>query len=78
MTKNDFIQLVKEKLQIANNQISLETNIKLQEEWDSWNALELMTLVDEVFQVNLTADDIKEVSTFQTLIMKIGEDKFDE
>jgi|AGTN01.3.fsa_nt_gi Phosphopantetheine attachment site. len=77
MTKNDFLQLVAERLQIADENLTVETNIKDLDEWDSWNALELMTLVDETFQVNLTAEDIKEITTFQTLIDKIGKNKFE-
>lgn len=77
MTKNDFIQLVKERLEIENDQLSLETDIKSLNEWDSWNALELMTLVDETFDVDLSPEDIKEITTFQTLISRIGDEKFD-
>ncbi|MCE5205754.1 MAG: acyl carrier protein [Porphyromonadaceae bacterium] len=77
MTKNDFIQLIKERLEIADDQLSVETDIKSLNEWDSWNALELMTLVDETFDVNLSPEDIKEITTFQTLISRIGDEKFD-
>jgi acyl carrier protein len=77
MKKNEFIQLVIDRLEIADKDLTLDTDIKLLDEWDSWNALELMTLVDETFDVNLTPEEMKEITTFQTLIAKIGEEKFE-
>lgn len=77
MTKNDFLTLFAERLQIANKNLTLETKVKSLEEWDSWNALELMTLVDETFGVTLTAPDLATIETFEDLITKIGIENFE-
>jgi len=77
MTKNDFLQLFAEKLEIANKNLTIETRLDSLDEWDSWNRLSLMGLVDENFQVNLTSKDLDEIATFDDLIKKIGEQKFE-
>ncbi|MCX6970127.1 MAG: acyl carrier protein [Verrucomicrobia bacterium] len=77
MTKSNFLILFAERLQIANKNLTIETELKSLEEWDSWNALELMTLVDETFGVTLTAKDLATIETFEDLITKIGIEKFD-
>lgn len=77
MTKNDFLVLFAEKLEIANKNLTLETRLDSLDEWDSWNRLSLMGLVDENFQVNLTSKDLDEIVIFEDLIKKIGEQKFE-
>lgn len=77
MTKNDFLELFAEKLEIANKNLTLETRLDSLDEWDSWNRLALMGLVDENFQVNLTSKDLDEIVIFEDLIKKIGEQKFE-
>lgn len=76
MTKNDFILLFAERLQIANDGLTEDTILKSLDGWDSWTSLELMTMVDESFQVVLTSDDLSEIVTIGDLIKKIGEPKF--
>lgn len=77
MTKTEFIDLFAERLQVKNSNLKEETRLDSLEEWDSWNRLELMTMVDESFQVNLTAQDLNEIITLKDLIKKIGEQKFE-
>lgn len=77
MTKKDFIELFIEKLEVANKIVTLETRLDSLDEWDSWNRLTLMGLVDENFQVNLTSKDLDEIITIDDLIKKIGEQKFE-
>lgn len=77
MTKTEFIDLFAERLQVKTNNLTEETRLDSLEEWDSWNRLELMTMVDDSFQVNLTAQDLNEIITLKDLIKKIGEQKFE-
>lgn len=76
MTKNEFLELFAETLQTANKDLKLETRLDSLEEWDSWNKLTLMGLVDETFQKNLNANDLSEIIILDDLIKKIGEEKF--
>ena len=76
MTKQDFYKLFAEKLQVANN-FNEETRLDLMSEWDSWAKLEVMGMIDEKFNVNLNADDFKDLLTLGNLMSKIGEQKFE-
>jgi acyl carrier protein len=77
MTKTEFIDLFAERLQVKNINLTEETRLDSLEEWDSWNRLELMTMVDESFQVILTAQDLNEIITLKDLMQKIGEQKIE-
>jgi acyl carrier protein len=77
MTKNEFIELFAERLQIANTDLNIDTRLDSLDEWDSWNKLALMGLVDETFQVNLSANDLQKIVTIQDLINIIGINKFE-
>lgn len=77
MTKNDFLTLFAEKIQLANKNLTTETRLDSLNEWDSWARLDIMSLVDENLQVNLTSEDLGKIETLGDLIKTIGEDKFD-
>lgn len=75
MDKNKFLELLKEELEIESD-LTLSTNFKELDEWDSMTAMLLIGVVSNEFDFNLTGDDISEITTVQTLIDKIGDDKF--
>ncbi|MBV2225987.1 MAG: acyl carrier protein [Sphingobacterium mizutaii] len=75
MNKNKFLELLKEELELESD-LTLDTNFKELEEWDSMTAMLLIGVVSNEFDYNLTGDDISEITTVQTLIDKIGPDKF--
>ena len=75
MNKDQFLVLLKEELELESD-LTLETNFKELEEWDSMTAMLLIGVVSNEFDFNLTGDDIAELTTVQTLIDKIGSDKF--
>lgn len=75
MNKNKFLELLKEELELESD-LTLDTNFKELEEWDSMTAMLLIGVVSNEFDYNLTGDDISEITTVQTLIDKIGSDKF--
>ena len=77
MTKNDFLTLFAEKLQLANQNLTGETRLDSLNEWDSWAKLDIMSLVDETLQVNLTSEDLSTIETLEDLMSKIGAHKFD-
>lgn len=76
MNAEKFLQLLKDELELESD-LNLSTNLKELEEWDSMTAMLLIGVVSNEFDVNLTGDDITELSTVQSLIEKIGTDKFD-
>lgn len=76
MNKDKFLTLLKDELELDSD-LSLDTNIKELEEWDSMTAMLLIGIVSNEFDFNLTGDDISELTTVQSLINKIGLEKFD-
>lgn len=75
MEKSLFLIRLQEELEYETN-LDLNTNIKELEEWDSMGAMILIGFVSDEFGVNLNADDIKKITTVNSLIEKIGLEKF--
>ena len=75
MTKQEFISGLQEELEL---EITLEftTNLKELEDWDSMGAMVLIGFVSNEFEVILNPNDIKEMTSIDSLIEKIGLDKF--
>jgi acyl carrier protein len=76
MKITDFIESFVEELEIEESEVTTDTNIKDLDEWDSMGAMILIGFVSNNFQITLNADDIASLSTIQSLIDKIGPDKF--
>lgn len=72
----DFIESFVEELEIEETKVTVGTNIKDLDEWDSMAAMILIGFVSNEFKVTLNADDIKDITTVQSLIERIGLDKF--
>ncbi|MEI7675359.1 MAG: acyl carrier protein [Bacteroidales bacterium] len=77
MKKEEFIKLFIEELEIQNEDINLDTELKSIEEWDSMAAMVILALAKTHFNVLLTNADIKEFKTVYSIINKIGLDKFE-
>jgi acyl carrier protein len=75
MTKSEFVTALAEELELEV-EINESTDLKGLDEWDSMAAMILIGYVSNTFDVTLTADDIKEISTVESLINKIGLEKF--
>lgn len=75
MEKAKFLVDLAEELELES---ALEgtTNIKDLEEWDSMTAMLLIGFVSNECGVTLNADDIKNITTVNSLIEKIGIEKF--
>lgn len=75
MKKNEFILGLGEELEIETT-LENATNLKDLDEWDSMAAMILIGFVSNEFGVTLNADDLKEITTVDSLIERIGLDKF--
>lgn len=75
MKKNEFILGLGEELEIETA-LENTTNLKDLDEWDSMAAMVLIGYVSNEFGVTLNADDLKEITTIDSLIERIGLDKF--
>lgn len=76
MNIKDFILGLKEEMEIEST-IDLKTNLKELEEWDSLNAMILISYVNECFGISLTGQEIEKISTIESLVERIGVEKFD-
>jgi acyl carrier protein len=75
MTKQEFLLKLKEELEI-DELLGSTTNLKDLEEWDSMCAMVLIGFVSNEFDVILKPDDLKEMTTIDSLMQRIGLDKF--
>lgn len=78
MRKSEFIDQLKEALELEDRELTAETNLKDLEEFDSLAAMYLIAMVDESFGKELSADEIRSITTVSSLIDIIGEENFAE
>lgn len=76
MKKQDFILGLVEEMELETP-ITLDTNIKNIDEWDSMNAMILIGFVSDNFGVTLTSNDLEKISTIESIIEIIGIEKFE-
>ena len=75
MKKQDFIKELSEELELETV-VTIASSIKDLDEWDSMGAMILIAYVSDNFDVTLNADDIESITTFNSLIERIGKEKF--
>jgi len=75
MNKQDFIKELSEELELETA-VTIASSIKDLDEWDSMGAMILIAYVSDTFDVTLNAEDIESITTFNSLIERIGEEKF--
>lgn len=75
MEKSVFLSRLQEELEFES-ELEINTNIKDLDEWDSMAAMVLIGFVSDEFGMTLNADDIQVITTVESLIEKIGQDKF--
>lgn len=75
MDKLEFIKGLQEQLELETT-LLLTTNLKELEEWDSLNAMVLISYVSETLGITLNGNDVNEITTVESLIKKVGENNF--
>ena len=76
MKQQDFIAGLQEELEL-DDELTPETNLKELESWDSMAAMIVIGYVSGNFDMTLTADDLKNITTVSSLIDRIGASKFE-
>jgi len=74
MKKDEFIAKLREELELESN-IDFMTDLKALDEWDSMTAMVLIGFVSDNFGLTLTAEDIKQMTSVESLVTRIGKDK---
>ena len=75
METSVFLSRLKDELEFEC-ELKINTNIKELDEWDSMAAMVLIGFVSDEFGLTLNSDDIAAITTIESLIKKIGQDKF--
>ena len=75
----DFTKELKEALEIEdeNQEITLETNLKDLEEYDSLSVLSIIAMVDKNFGKQIPSVDFIKITTIKSLMDLIGKDNFE-
>ena len=75
MNREKFISGLAEELEL-NIILKEDSILKDLDEWDSMAAMLLIGYVSNETGVTITADDLKSITTIESLIERIGIDKF--
>ena len=76
MKINDFLTEISEELEL-DDVLAIDAKFQEMEEWDSMGVMILIGYISDNFDVVLTANDLKELPTFEAIVNKIGNEKFD-
>ena len=79
MKTEDFIKELKDALEIEDEdqEITLETNLKELEEYDSLSVLSIIAMIDKNFSKQVLSLDLAKVITVGNLIELIGKEYFE-
>lgn len=77
MKKNEFIKLLAEYCEFETQDFVLETKFNTINGYDSLAIMSMIAFVDENFNLKITANQIRELTDFNSLIHLIGENKFE-
>jgi len=75
----DFIKELKEALEIEDEdqEITLETDLKELEEYDSLSVLSIIAMIDKNFGKQIPSVDFIKITTIKSLMDLIGKDNFE-
>lgn len=78
MRKNEFLEDLRVFCEFEGSNISLDTELRSIEGFDSLAIMSMIAFVHDNFGINVTAKQISELSDFNSLIDLIGEEKFED
>lgn len=79
MKKKEFIDELKDALEIEDEdqEITIETNLKDLEEYDSLSVLSIIAMIDKNFGKQIPSSDFSKVTTVSSLMELIGKEHFE-
>jgi len=76
--KEEFLDSLKEVLEVEDDDIlTMDTNLKDLEEYDSLSVLVIVAMVDKKYKKQISSSDFEKVTTVNSLISLIGEEYFE-
>jgi len=73
--EQNFLNLVKEVLEIENHEINMDDDFRSLEVWDSLANLSLVAMIDDEFGVVIESQRFKELKTFRDIFNEIEKTK---
>lgn len=67
----EFLEKIKEALEIEDRDIQMTDNFKEYDEWDSLNKLSLIVMIDEEYDVQVPDDKVNSCNSLQELYDEI-------
>jgi len=79
MKVDNFIDELKEALEVEDEdqEITLETNLKDLEEYDSLSVLSIIAMIDKNFNKQISSSDFVKITTIKSLMDLIGKEYFE-
>jgi acyl carrier protein len=78
MKKKEFIDELKDALEIEDEdqEITLETDLRYVEEYDSLSVLAIIAMIDKNFGKQIPSSDFSKITTVSSLMELIGKEHF--
>ena len=76
MKRQEFCQELGKALQVKQSKLTEQTDLRGLKELDSLGMLDLIAFIDKSFDMQISAQRLKEASTVKDLIKLIGDEKF--
>lgn len=77
MKKNQFVKELAEYCEFEGENLTLDTILKTVEGYDSLAIMSMIAFIDENFGLKFTAQQLKELTDFNSIVQLIGEDNFE-
>jgi len=77
MKVNDFLNELKETLELEDVELKEDMNLKDLEEYDSLSVLSIIAMIDENFNKKISGQKFQSITTVKSLMELIGMESFD-
>ncbi len=77
MKINDFLERLKEVLEIDGMDLTETTELNTMAEFDSLSVMSIIAMVDEYFGKRLNAEQLRSITTVRSLMEMIGMNNFE-
>ena len=77
MKTSEFIEILVEDLELENIDLAVDTELTELDDYDSLAIMSIIAIADEHFDTTLTAVQLANINTVQSLMDLIGSDKFE-
>jgi acyl carrier protein len=78
MKKPEFLELLKDALELENVNLTEETVFAELDDYDSMGVMSIIALADEHFDVKFSSEQLKTMTSVKKLMELIGYEKFED